>query len=336
MDSTAEQRSGTIDILKGIGILLIVLGHCEPGTLLMRLLYSIHLFVFFFCSGYLGYRYEKRNFRIGIRANFNRLLVPYIFWSVLSQIIAIIIDGISVKEFADNIMFFNGSVGWNAPLWFLVSLFWTDSICLILVLTRKLHLQVLVLFIMVAAWVYIARGSIVVPFGMYTVPVSSVFWLFGYFAKKYDAYIELTIMIKNRLCFVCVMIGSLLIYIFCGVFFNDVISIYHNHYNNLVLTLFAAIFGIIFLVMLSSIVTGRLADLFKKFGKHTMLILCTHYYILRLIGDTSKALIGYNLWRETSTLKSIILAIFVLSFYCLIFGFVDKIKTKNTIIKKIL
>lgn len=53
-DNSAIDRTIEIDVLKGIGIILIVMGHLEPGTYLMRWLYSFHLFLFFSCSGFLG------------------------------------------------------------------------------------------------------------------------------------------------------------------------------------------------------------------------------------------------------------------------------------------
>ena len=55
-----NKRLEELDIAKGIGIVLIVLGHLEPSTYLMRFVYSFHLFLFFVCSGFVGKRYEER------------------------------------------------------------------------------------------------------------------------------------------------------------------------------------------------------------------------------------------------------------------------------------
>lgn len=47
------QRSKAIDIIKGIGIILVVLGHCDNIPFLHRTIYLFHLTIFFIVSGYL-------------------------------------------------------------------------------------------------------------------------------------------------------------------------------------------------------------------------------------------------------------------------------------------
>lgn len=42
-----------IDVLKGIGIILVVLGHLNPGIYLETWIYSFHMFLFFFLSGHI-------------------------------------------------------------------------------------------------------------------------------------------------------------------------------------------------------------------------------------------------------------------------------------------
>lgn len=49
-----KKRSNVIDIMKGIGILLVILGHCMPyENPLNRFIYSFHMPLFFMISGYL-------------------------------------------------------------------------------------------------------------------------------------------------------------------------------------------------------------------------------------------------------------------------------------------
>ena len=122
------RRYDEIDIMKGLGIILIILGHLEPSTYLMRFVYSFHLFVFFTCSGFVGTRYLTRGFRSIICNNIKRLLIPYIVWNILSQTVDIMCGTINTVQAINNILFLNANCGWNAALWFLASLFWIDSL----------------------------------------------------------------------------------------------------------------------------------------------------------------------------------------------------------------
>ena len=117
----SNKRIEELDIIKGIGIVLIVLGHLEPGIYLMKYLYSFHLFLFFVCSGYIGVRYEKRKFAEILKENIKRLLLPYIFWSLISQFIDFFVGKIDILQAISNVFLLNANVGWNAALWFLVS-----------------------------------------------------------------------------------------------------------------------------------------------------------------------------------------------------------------------
>ena len=57
-----KTRFEELDVAKGIEIILVVLGHVEPGKYLMRFIYSFSLFLFFACSGIISTRYHVRNF----------------------------------------------------------------------------------------------------------------------------------------------------------------------------------------------------------------------------------------------------------------------------------
>lgn len=58
-----KERAYEIDVMKGIGILLVILGHCMPdfpvniledplSSEVRRFIYTFHMPMFFFCSGF--------------------------------------------------------------------------------------------------------------------------------------------------------------------------------------------------------------------------------------------------------------------------------------------
>lgn len=47
----SSDRNVVVDFLKGLGILLVVMGHCDVGPNVSKLIYSFHMPLFFFLSG---------------------------------------------------------------------------------------------------------------------------------------------------------------------------------------------------------------------------------------------------------------------------------------------
>ena len=79
-----------------------------------------------------------------------------------------------------------------------------------------------------------------------------------------------------------------------------------------------------FVLVASAIKNMKHVNVLLFYGKNTMFILCTHYFILRLIGDASRLIIGKNLWRMTSTPKSLLLLAPILVFYYFAIRFYKK------------
>lgn len=321
-----RKRFDELDIMKGIGITLIVIGHLEPGTYLMRFVYSFHLFLFFMCSGFVGTRYVERCFVEIVKGNVKRLLLPYLVWSILSQFVDLLFGIIDFGQAARNILFLDANVGWNAALWFLVSLFWADTICALIVRLIR-WAQFIAGGVVIMLWMLFAVSNVSIFWGLYTVPVAAIFWLFGYWMNVYGIHEK---MMKNNICLIISGGVLLVVNICCGVIFNQVISIYHIRYYNIPLTIVAGIAGVLFLMPFSILLNnnGKFAGILIFYGKNTLTILCTHYFILRLIGTVSKKLIGHNLWRYTSTPKSIFLAVMVIvAYYPILIG-IGKLKEK--------
>ena len=73
-----------VQIVKGLGIILVVISHFSPNTSpeywlsLREIIYLFHMPLFFFLSGFL-FRYEKYPYLLLVKTKINRLLFPYIF-----------------------------------------------------------------------------------------------------------------------------------------------------------------------------------------------------------------------------------------------------------------
>lgn len=55
-----KERLSWLDVLKGIGIILVVMGHIYSNSIIFNWLYSFHMPLFFFAAGCV-YRYKEEN-----------------------------------------------------------------------------------------------------------------------------------------------------------------------------------------------------------------------------------------------------------------------------------
>lgn len=83
-----KQRLLYIDNLKGFLIMLVVLGHCIQTTdtyydhnIVFRYIYSFHMPLFMFVSGWVSYRTQMK--WQTVRRRFVQLIVPFVAWAVL-------------------------------------------------------------------------------------------------------------------------------------------------------------------------------------------------------------------------------------------------------------
>lgn len=118
-------------MLKGFGIFLVVLGHTHIGKDIAKFIFSFHMPLFFFISGFL---FNKDiPFTIFLKTKFKRIIIPYLFFSLSSFLLYWIPE--KIKN-ADNIItwkeFLIGTIlglsnppflSWNIVLWYLPALF---------------------------------------------------------------------------------------------------------------------------------------------------------------------------------------------------------------------
>lgn len=323
------KRNIQIDLLKTIGIALVVLGHLVPGPRALRFIYSFHIFLFFSCSGFIGERYQNRKISEILITNCKRILIPYCFWQVISLFVDYSTKNINLIEGLLQFTYFKAYVGWNSPLWFLVALFWTDSICALLIKQRK-WIQYMTTGLFLALWILLAVTKTVIPFGIYTIPATSFFWVLGY-AIKSKGVLQKLIEFKGIVVKVLLGIVLFIITLCFGVFFNETISVYLIWYSKIIYTVLAGIAGVFMCFLLSSIYLGKsnwFNIIIKRYGNNTRLILCTHYFILRFLRFLTMRFMGIDLWGYQSTLKAIALMIILIALYYPIIIFTGSLKKK--------
>ncbi len=106
-------RSALVDLVRGIAILLVVLGHAIQrhtvafdASPLFRAIYSFHMPLFIAVSGYLAYGRLQRGFGKTVRRKTLQLVVPFLSWYVVAYLVTSIGNRTLVSP-----------VSWVAALW---------------------------------------------------------------------------------------------------------------------------------------------------------------------------------------------------------------------------
>lgn len=179
-------RNSTLDVAKGLGIWLVLIGHAAlfGNQQLAKYIYAFHMPFFFMISGFF---YKPKTIKETIKSNFNRLIIPYLIIGFSCAVPAVIFGHTtSAMDFlrqAAGTVYSVPRSDWTfycTPIWFLTCLFCVEAIYSTLrdINTQIKHLVVLSLFgIGVLAFSYF--GSVLSPWNVLTALLGMFFYHFG-------------------------------------------------------------------------------------------------------------------------------------------------------------
>lgn len=188
------ERDESIDIAKGIGIIVVILGHCG-----MRGTNTFHMAFFFLVSGY--FLSSKLTMKEYTKKRARQLLVPYLL-GVLATMAGAVMKDICQRRYeliVSDILkwLFAGLYGKGAKgeflidnihkvgaYWFLLALFWGSIIA-----RYYLEKSYFLIIISVIAYVgYSTRQIIFLPWSIQNGMVASLFIGLGFLANKYKIF----------------------------------------------------------------------------------------------------------------------------------------------------
>lgn len=117
-----KERLNYLDIIKGVGILLVILGHIyENNNYIHIWIYSFHMPLFYFVSG-ITFKTEKYTNIINLLKNkFKYLGVPYVVFNIINLTLVLIFLNVSKSNFILYVLYVLALTGYGA-MWFLPSL----------------------------------------------------------------------------------------------------------------------------------------------------------------------------------------------------------------------
>lgn len=304
---TNKSHLDFLDLAKGIGILLVVLGHgMFPNHFLID---SFHMPLFFILAGITftpPSRQNVSNTKEWLFKKIERILVPYIFFAILSGVIEVAVGRV------------NPSSPFNSPLWFLQTLFCSLLIYYIgnMFMSNR-RINVMCVCIAVSAY-YIYKYThvaSVLPFAIYRALVAMVFIHIGtllsnYYNKEQKRTPALIISMIAFFVFMSGLYVSIRYYNVIGLnFYSGSIFTY-----NIWLPWLLAISGSISVLYVSKLIKSMKP--LNWMGINSLVIMCVHFPLIERLNMVCASLTLYQ-----STIGKMILAltsyIITISFSCL-------------------
>lgn len=279
-------RDSKIDLLKGLGILLVVLGH-SISTLtqpINQVILSFHMPLFFFCAGLTLKPVATTSKIVFLFKKLKSILLPQCIMGLL----ALVYDGVFLYLLTHKIGNTELSIvakGWFTQ-WFLPTLFmcnvvWIGVNLLNIDLYKKKTVFCLLLGSVFAGYVTgnFAENTIV---SIEKVPTAFMFVVLGFYTKNY-LWDKLNILtVKARATTACLFVVALTALIWFAMV-NEPVEMYRNYYGRYGLFLITSILGILISVIAVFLINRN--TFIELFGRNSIVVFVTHFSVVKFVSS---------------------------------------------------
>jgi fucose 4-O-acetylase-like acetyltransferase len=282
-----KARLSYIDIGKGIGIIFVVLGHLFRDNPLKIWIYSFHMPLFFFISGYLNARARENSLRELLQKRLKSLMLPYFGFGAITYLYWLLIEHRFLTDpspaglFRPIIGILVGTCedGWlrfNPVLWFLPCLFVVEiSFASIRKLRTSTWMTVAVLAC-ACTGCWIARTPwLAVPWSANIALTGVSFYAVGFLVCRRGLCDGLSTAGSFLLLSIAIVVNV------ASSHKNGPVNMAHGQYGNCLLYYIGALSGIAFIYLASRLI-GR-GTMLSRIGRDSLVIFCIHQQIFRII-----------------------------------------------------
>ncbi len=309
-------RISYIDALKGLLIILVIIGHSNVNLIVPRAvqaIYTVHMPLFFVLSGFFLHRNES--IKKQLKKTFKNYIVPYVLTCLvcLATILAkwyltqdLKYEGICEEYIKRSLFVQIARTSDIGPIWFLVALFWGQNI-LTFLLAKLSKIQLFCCIIVLAICSVMLSDKVFVPFSFFQGLTALPYLCVGFMLKTYREYIEC--IVKDKICLV--LIGVLwAVYVLLGNVMRISFVDFPNGCTSYVVSLFASLVVLYY---------SKFIDFtwLRAIGRHTLLILCVHTLVLPYvskIGSLHTGALYTSLEIIADVLISIIISFVIVKF----------------------
>lgn len=294
------QRERSIDIAKGLGILLVVLGHLIdsfnadiPGV--YGYVYLFHVPLFFFISGL--FYHESDSLGKTALNKARRLFVPYLAANVFFWLV----EMARVWRMGDM---YDGDLGFRdlllavAGLWPVPSMFSRPTWFLLVLFRVSILYKIIQMLTGSRKWcmaaISIAAGVAGALTSVGDVMIGQTLVALAFFSA---GHVLRPLLIGSmdrwqmKYAMPAAVVASALLY---PISLHQMTNIAVNVYGNCVLFFLGAVLGTILVLLVSSMLSrlGRVSDAISFVGRHTMAVLIWHVFIMKVLFTISEKLLA--------------------------------------------
>ena len=319
----AKPRIEWLDVAKGLGVLLVILGHlwykCS-FPIVNQVIYTFHMPMFFILSGFI---FKKGDLKFGSFASskIKRLLLPTLIFFLLGAAFLLFHSKEPFAVILRKFFFVDGICPYNNPCWYFITLFQLVIVSYFLNLDKSSYLlKVLIMVITFILGLIIYEFEIYIPFGINRTIIAMVFFTFGSLLGQFNR--EGKKIKKTHLKFL-IIAGCIGLWLICGIFLNKKISFYRMILGNYFFFMIAGICGSILYIGLCKLLQKtRIKGFLIKTSHNSILIIGTHYFLIFLFESAIKHLHLFKTWPYC--LLVVCFTIFITLIYNFIGPFLNK------------
>lgn len=323
MDNTkAKSRVDSIDILRAVGIIIMVMGHVGFGGVFDRYIHSFHMPVFFLISGYLFASKSGANVGKQIAKKAERLLLPYLFYAIINYIFWLILvyeQGMNSYAPLLRLVTYNTEkLPICGALWFLTAMFFAETYYI--VLDRLIRINwlrsVVVITLAVVASCIQGNTGYRLPLTIDTAVICMGFLEIGRILKSLDCKDHMKRFASKK---IVVMLVGIVLLISNAVlsFVNDYVNIKSGFYGFVPLFWINAIIGsgayLAFCVWFDKVAGNQniIRTVLVHIGRHSLIYLGVNQLIIKLVSK------GYTALKLPSGIYVRGIIVFLVSLTCL-------------------
>ena len=267
-EQSRAERLSWIDILKGIGIILVAIGHIYSNRTVFNWLYSFHMPLFFLVAGWV---YKEKPILTDIKRRIQTIVVPYFSFGLLVLLYWQVIERTfrdSDMSFIDSLLgLFSGcydNLDFNVHLWFLPCFFVTVVLFNILVNLGGRKFAYIAVALMSLIYVILLMPEL--PWG-----INRAFKYIGFYAVGvFLAGRETKIVDRN------IETGVVAIVLLSVNFFLSL-----NNLTTGIMWFVTAMIGVTSMILISQLINEH--RILQYFGRISLIVLCIHGPVYRIV-----------------------------------------------------